>query len=166
MQIKGISSEEFIEIVNKVADNHSHKGFAYYTSDDIKQEVWCIVLEAINGFDVKRGKVKDVKKALEHWLNTIVARRLVNLYRDKYIVPHKSKNHNLLEPYDIAIIGDLDHLKISYDLIESEYWEIIKKYLNLEEWFILEALMSGEKIPSYCRIRLKKKIMSILSEHA
>ena len=68
--------------INKIAGECKNSSFAYFTQDDIFQEVWRICLEALPKYDHSRNK-------LENFLRTCVSNRLRNLKRDKYFRPDR-----------------------------------------------------------------------------
>jgi len=73
--------EEATPIINKIARvKKKNDCFAYYTEDDIHQEVWILCLDAL-----KRYKSTIAK--LENFLNNHVTNRIKNLKRDKYFRP-------------------------------------------------------------------------------
>lgn len=176
IQIHQLTEAEIIEVIDKVAQNHSKKAFSYYTSSDIKQEVWRIALEKLIEFSLEKSRHPlNPKKALEHFLNTVMARRLSNLYRDKYLVPQKAlksdrsesdqrKRVNLMHPLDINEISESNIRSINGDVLESEIWAIVNKNLNDEEFDILDALLSGERINCYYKNKLLTQINKILDE--
>lgn len=175
IEIKGLTKVEISEVIQKVAKNHKNKRFGPYTEDDIEQEVWIIALNKLPEFVPERGKHKDLKQALENWLNTVISRRLANFYRDKHLVPQKllksdknnsqtQKRKNLMNPLDIDDISD-DCVRFqSQDILENECWQIILDNLNEEMLDALDALLSGQPIGSYYKNKLKNEIKSIIGE--
>lgn len=72
---------EAYPIIEKIAKNRSSNGsFAYYVTDDIEQEVWCLCLEALRRYNSEIGPI-------ENYLVKHVANRLKNLKRDRYFRP-------------------------------------------------------------------------------
>lgn len=67
--------QKTFDLIQKVANEHCHKRFGYFTTDDLKNEIWVICLEAINEFDSTRGE-------LEHFLRVTVKNRLANKFKD------------------------------------------------------------------------------------
>jgi len=100
--------EKTFNIIQKIADEHSHKKFGYLTKEDLKNEIWIICLEKLKEFDHSRGE-------LEHFLRVLVKNRLVNRYKDitKAIrspcprCPYYDKGGS---PSDCAKYGDDRHL--------------------------------------------------------
>ncbi len=64
-------------IINDIATRYKGSSFAYFTPDDMFQEVWRICLEVLPKYDPDRNK-------LENFLRTCVSNRLINLKRDRY----------------------------------------------------------------------------------
>lgn len=161
-----ISKNKVYDIIAKVANNHKQKTFNYYTEDDIHQIVWTIALEKLGDFNIKKALEKNPEKALEHWLNSVIANRLSNLYRDEYIVPKGlkfGKNNNVIDPKSLAdveynVCEDL----LSIQIENSELWNNIMNQLNETDFIILESLLSGESIPSYYKTKLTNKIREII----
>lgn len=73
--------EQARPIIESIAESKKRTAsFAYFTGDDIAQEVWCICLRAIDEYDATKGK-------LENYLRRCVENRLKNLRRDRYFRP-------------------------------------------------------------------------------
>lgn len=71
-----------IEIVNKIANQHCHRTFGYFTEADLRQEIWLICLDKIDTFDPTSGKPNlTYEEKLEHYLRSIVSKRLVNKFK-------------------------------------------------------------------------------------
>lgn len=62
-------------VINKIANEHCHKTFAFLDEDDLRNEIWVICLEKIDDFEEDRGK-------LEHFLRVTVKNRLINKFKD------------------------------------------------------------------------------------
>jgi DNA-directed RNA polymerase specialized sigma24 family protein len=62
--------------------------FAYYTREDVYQEVWAMCVDALSRYNPDVGE-------LEHFLRSHVSRRIKNLKRDRYFRPG----------YDLATSG-------------------------------------------------------------
>ena len=159
-----ISKEEVYEVIGGVARNHRNKAFGIYTPEDIEQEVWIIALSKLDDFAVKRGTVTDPKKALEHWLNRVIANALSNLKRDKFINPagrapgpNLQKKLNLLFPLPLTESIQLSGTQIAEAQL-SEYWDLILKSIDDHMFHVLESILSGEKVSLYYRLQLCKYI--------
>lgn len=74
---KNTNEEEFVEIVNKIANQLCDKfKFGYYDRDDIRQECFIQAIDALDRY--------DSDKPLINFLWTHIHNRLCNLKRDKY----------------------------------------------------------------------------------
>lgn len=176
VKIQGLNKEEIITVINNVVKNHRNKAFSYYTEEDIEQEAWIIALNKLGDFLPARGRNKDIKQSLENFLNTVVSRRLKNLYRDKYVVPQRvlksdkspgdqSKRTNLMHPLNIEEISE-DKMKGLDPLnFESDLWHKILKNLNEDLIDILDAMLSGQIIKCYYRNKLLNHIKVIMGEN-
>lgn len=176
MTIPGLSNQDIIDVIQKVAKNHRNKRFGCYTEEDIEQEVWVIVQNRISDFDLKKCKVTDPKSALERWLNTVVSRRLVNFHRDNYLVPQRTlksdkgdgevqKRHSLMHPTALSDVGDkLLTVFSSESVLENECWELVVKNLNPDLSDILESILSGEVVNGYYRNKLYARVKEILNK--
>lgn len=72
-----IDMDEVSAVVQNIIRAQARKNtFAEYTVEDIIQEIWVIVLEALEDYDPNRS--------LENFLSVCVKNRLKNLYRDQY----------------------------------------------------------------------------------
>lgn len=161
-----LNKTQIFEIIEKVALNHKNKTFNYYTTEDIYQIVWTIALEKLSDFNINKTLEKKPEKALEHWLNTIISNRLSNLYRDEYVVPKQlkfGKNTNVIDPISIH---DIEYNAVenisSIHLENKELWNDVLNDLTEMELIVLESLLSGENITSYYKIKLIKRIRSII----
>lgn len=68
-------------VIERLAKGRSANGaFAYYETQDVYQEVWCMCLEALDRYDSTIGPI-------ENYLVRHVTNRLKNLKRDKYFRP-------------------------------------------------------------------------------
>lgn len=162
--IKDLSKDKIYEIAEKVAENHKNKAFGLYSSEDIKQQVWQIILEQLPGFNHSRGKVKKPEEALERWLNRVVSNRLKNFYRDRHTVPNKNcqtvNQTDYMKDSGNVVERSIDNLM--EEVVSNEYWAKIKSSLDENDMDILEALLSGEKINTYYKNKLFSKIKGIL----
>lgn len=153
------------EIIAKVARNHISKAFDYYEQEDIEQEVWVIALQKLGDFDFEKSTVVDEAQALERFLNTVVSNRLKNLYRDKHVVPSKGNTSNFCTPFGIDDLSFDLVIKKSFDGATNEIGILILNNIEPHEFIILEALLSGERIPSYYKSKLKKAVKKILGDN-
>ena len=157
-----MTEQEIYEVIAKVAKNHRAKKFGSYSSEDIEQEVWIIALEKMPDFELDKVLVKDPQKKLEHWLNTVVSNRLKNFYRDKHVVPSKYSK-TITSPNPLSIVNEertIEELKTQ----KPEQWEVVLRNLNELDIEVLDAWFSGERITSYYKCKLRKKINKIVVE--
>lgn len=161
--IKNLNKEQIYNVIDKVAKNHKNKSFSYHTINDIEQQVWIIALERIKDFNHSKSKQKNIEKALEHWLNTVVSNRLANFYRDKYVVPHKQSN--IISPISMDNKIDLEDKEDYFNnIVGSDYWDLVIKDLNDYYLDILECILSGEIVNSYYRSKLMNRIKVIMRD--
>lgn len=176
IKIDGLSEDQIIKIINKVANNHRMKCFSFYTQEDIFQEVWIIVLDRIKEFDITKCKQENLEKSLEHFLNNVVSRRLSNFYRDNYVVPQKqlksdqSDHHrvmrvNLMHPLNISNITENLLGSMCDILIDKECFNYIVSSMSDEYIDILDTILSTESISSYYKNRLYSYIYDLIEKH-
>ena len=73
----GVSEEEFVDIVNNIANQLQDRfKFGYYTRDDIRQECFVKAIDALDRYDSNRP--------LPNFLYAHIRNRLCNLKRNKY----------------------------------------------------------------------------------
>jgi len=72
--------EQATPIIHQIAKYKRRHKFAYFTREDISQEVWKLALQALRHYRPSRGP-------LEHYLRVAVNNRLRNLKRDRYFRP-------------------------------------------------------------------------------
>jgi len=167
-----------IPIITKIAKLHRKSNiFAYYTEDDIEQEIWILCLDALKRYIKNRGN-------LEHYLNTHVSNRLKNLKRDKYYRPDddisvnsKSRQRmNLINALPINIIKDSTRNRLLASSSSScvnnpsdilTYYET-KKYLEdnipIDLLSSFNELISGNKIPRSILNKLRIIVVKILKD--
>lgn len=157
-------------MILKVIKNHKNKHFGYYTEDDIMQEAAIIALENIGEFQFSKSPGgKDVKKALESWLNVVLSTRLANLYRDKFIVPQrdgvnkKASNPSRKQMFNPGVFdATIDFADSTFDLdLSAELLENLRANFTVEELILLECEMNGECLPQYYRNKLKAKMVEL-----
>lgn len=162
-------------IIEKIAKSRKTKDyFAYYTPEDIYQEVWLLCLEALPRYEKKLGE-------LEHFLNKHISNRLKNLKRDKYfrIDNNTSKellntrinlvnaipigDNNLSGIRKIFISDDDNRDPIDY-IIEKELKEYIYEKLSIEYRHLFKILINGQKINKNNLQKLRHEVLMILKE--
>ncbi len=72
--------EQATPIINQIVKHKRRHKFAYFTREDISQEVWKLALQALRRYRPSRGP-------LEHYLRVAVNNRLRNLKRDRNFRP-------------------------------------------------------------------------------
>ncbi len=72
--------EQATPIIRQIARSKRGHQFAYFTGEDISQEVWRLALQALRHYRPRRGP-------LENYLRVAVNNRLRNLKRDRYFRP-------------------------------------------------------------------------------
>ncbi len=70
-------------VIDKIVERCRAQPFAYFTEDDIRQEIHVICLSAIEHYCPSKGP-------LENYLQRCVTNRLKNLRRDKYFRPPRN----------------------------------------------------------------------------
>ncbi len=175
--LKDLTDEEIQQVITKVANNHAGKSFGSYQSEDIVQQSLMICWQKLPEYQSKRAKEKhNTKQSLENWLNKVVSNRLKNFYRDNHQNKRKKfktdksdydlkKRESLLEPASINEIYSFEAKDISYGGFSTELLTLILPKISYEEYDILESVLNGEKINSYYKKQLQRKVRSILSEH-
>jgi len=78
--------EQATPIIRKIAKSKRRHKFAYFTGEDISQEVWTFALQALEHYRPRRGP-------LENYLRVAVNNRLRNLKRDRYFRPDPANPH-------------------------------------------------------------------------
>lgn len=177
IKIEGISEDDFITICQKVAKNHSAKIFDYHSSDDIEQQIWTIILQQIDQFDIDRIKHSNVKQGLENWLNGVVSKRLKNYYRDTFATKQQSRKtdkseqeliqrRSLQHPVSIFEVGDItDNLDILTNIEYKDVWDFTISLLSNDQIEVLDAVLSGEIIPQYYKVKLSLIMRDIIEEY-
>jgi hypothetical protein len=81
----GITEQEFVDIVNSIANKLCSKfKFGYYSAEDIRQECFIQAIDGLERYDSSRP--------LNNFLWTHIKNRLCNLKRDKYFRLEKPCN--------------------------------------------------------------------------
>lgn len=171
-KIPNLNEEDLFLVIDKVAKNHQNKTFDYHIPDDIYQKVWEICLEKLPLFEYDRGLYKDPLKCLEHWLNTVVARRLSNYKRDTFDVKQKARKSDvsayekevrksLAYPTELNSITENFAGQEDENILYREYLLFVIKSLDDKEITLLDSLLSGENIPSYYKTQLLKKMKDL-----
>jgi len=158
------------KIIKKIATNRQNNTFAYFTKDDIYQEIWILCIEALSSYNAKKGN-------LENFLNKHVSNRLKNLKRDKYFNPSHDENSktrinliNALSIYEITFSEqDVQLMSINnqcvdpiqniilYETIDNIISKLPKEYITY-----FYSLINLQKIPKRIFMDLKTYIMRII----
>ena len=163
-------------IVRKIARaKRRNSSFAYFTPDDIEQEVWALALEALPRYRSSMGE-------LEHFLSNHITNRLKNLKRDKYYRPEQDASAhsasrarmNLINALplgggDVAESGRvLCSPRMSADPAEELICEETKDYIaerlpiHLQNAFY--SVVNGHKLRKPLREELQQAVQEILDE--
>ncbi len=169
-------------IIKKIAKQQKNKSFAYFEEEDIEQQVWVFCLEAIERYDSKKSKQKNIEKNIEHFLNSHVSNRLKNLMRDKYFRPDKDQSDNSRSKTKMNIVNalpldvcDIDNQAQKMDSCKNnnnplDILELDEKvdYIadNLDKDLIKSfyALIKNEKISRKINNQLYLEITRLLKE--
>lgn len=73
--MKKIKSNQIIELIEKLSQEHCHNKFGYLDKNDMKNEIWVICLEQLEKYEESRGDI-------EHFLRVAVKTRLINRFKD------------------------------------------------------------------------------------
>jgi DNA-directed RNA polymerase specialized sigma24 family protein len=123
-----MSEQEVVDMITKVSERLSNKfTFAFYTTEDIRQEAFIIGMEALERY--------DESKPLENFLFVHMANRLKNFKRDNYFRQDEGnaekvqkRKKNLLEP---ANLENFSVAREEEDLLSkisnSEIMELVKR---------------------------------------
>ena len=93
--------------INKIAKSRKQKHkFAYFSPEDIYQEIWILCLDALSRYKPECGEI-------EHYLNSHVTNRLKNLKRDKYFRPDINNQSLTQNRINLVNAVGIDNVKIS-----------------------------------------------------
>jgi len=168
--------DEAYPIIQRIATIRRKNGaFAYYTGDDVSQEVWLMCLDAVERYDPSIGP-------LENYLVSHVSNRLKNLKRDKYFRPgsdvetsgHAHVRINLINalPLDSGnadsggvVLGsssiDADPLGRA---ICNETLEYLRSNLSGELLVAFDNLVSGNKVRKALIDSVRTEVARLLTE--
>jgi len=171
---KGMTEQQVLEIIERVASRYAHKfRFGYYTAEDIKQEAIIIGMEALKRYDEARP--------LENFLAVHIKNRLNNFKRDKYYRQTKKENDErtqmlnnskkfLMEPLDIDYIRDEeeDNMKVFFDEVDlitvNEMLELIDEELDISLRADYLRIRDDVYVPKQKREEIFARIKDILKE--
>ena len=176
MTVSQILIDEAYPVIERLAKGRSsHGSFAYYTSGDIYQEVWCMCLEALDRYNPEIGPI-------ENYLVRHVTNRLKNLKRDKYFRPGSDVASSGMAAVRINLINALplysDDIaengqllcgnKINIDPVQNLFYKETLEYIrdnipeNLRDVF--EDLICNNKISSSLVSEVRGTISDILNQ--
>jgi RNA polymerase sigma factor (sigma-70 family) len=179
-KLKNYTEEQILEIFQKISKKISHKyKFAHYTAEDLQQECFIFLLEAIEKYDEERP--------LENFLYVHLSNRMYDFKRDNYTriincdcrgVCEKcekkkitqNKRKNIASPIDIYTVKDEDEnrMKFYFDpLTELEVNEVkdrIERGIPLELREDYLKYLNGVKLTTQRKRKVEDKIREILDE--
>lgn len=175
MNIDPILIKKAKPIIEKIAKNRkNNNAFAYYTPEDIYQEIWLLCLESLSRYDKSIGE-------LENFLNRHISNRIKNLKRDKYSKASKSSSEELIMtrinlinalPIDgveinekskflSSSIKDVDPADVC---MTNELKNNIAERLPKELVYYFHLMIEGNKIKKSIAIEIRKLVKQILIE--
>lgn len=168
--------DEAYPIIKYIADIRRKNGaFAYFTNDDISQEVWAMCLDALERYDASIGP-------LENYLVSHVSNRLKNLKRDKYFRPGSDVATSGYAHVRINLVnalpldgGDVDSRHVVFgssfiniDPLERTICNETLEYLrsNLSDGFLdaFDDLVNGNKIRKTLTDSVRMEVSRLLAE--
>ena len=164
---KGMTEQEVIETITKVADRQAAKfRFGYYEVEDMRQEAFIIAMDALDRYDEKRP--------LENFLAVHVNNRLKNFKRDNFYRMNNEKHESkklIMDPIDIARVRDEKEKNMKTDdsfrdqLEGDEIVNIIDKYLDigLREDYL--KMINNVYVPKPRRQQIQNAILNIMRDH-
>lgn len=168
-----LTVQDVQDVIAKVAKNHRDKYFDIYDAEDIEHEVWLICYNILPKFEQSRSKEQSPKKALEHWLNSCVSKRLINFHRDKFVSRPKEfksdrgvklyqQKFNLAYPLGLDDVPETCFEKtLEFYILEKE--NSILPLLSEELIEILESYLSGEVLRPYYKNKLIQAIKELVN---
>lgn len=175
-----INNKEILEkarpVIERLAKLRSSNGaFAYYESEDVYQEIWCMCLEALDRYDPEIGPI-------ENYLVTHVTNRLKNLKRDRYFRPGSDMSTSGLALTRMNLVNalPLDNGEISEQgvllcgtpinadpvqyILCSETLAYIRSHLSDHLLEIFEDMLGNNKVRSPLVSMIRQRIDEILTE--
>jgi DNA-directed RNA polymerase specialized sigma24 family protein len=162
--------------VEKIAKIKRIQKFAYFTGNDIMQEVWVICLKALEHYKSQNGN-------LENYLNRCVNNRLKNLKRDRYfrLIPegapnahHMQTRINLMNALPLGrgdinqndrVLGSASASKDpSSRMVEMELNEFIEARLEGQMLKDFKKLRSGGKVLKDSSLILEEEVRQLIKE--
>ena len=160
-----MSEQEVIDVITKVSESLSNKfTFAFYTTEDIKQEAFIMGMEGLDRY--------DENKPLENFMYVHIGNRLKNFKRDNYFRQDEGKaeraqrrKKSLLEPanlenFSVARQEDDVLSRIS----NSELAEIVQKKVPASMRSDFLRLCAGVSISKSRKLEIESIIRRIIGE--
>jgi len=164
---KGMTEQEVIETITKVADRQAAKfRFGYYEVEDMRQEAFIIAMDALDRYDEKRP--------LENFLAVHVNNRLKNFKRDNFYRMNNEKHESkklIMDPIDIARVRDEKEKNMKTDdsfkdgLERDEIANIIDKYLDIGMREDYLKMLNSVYVPKPRREQIQNAILNIMRDH-
>ena len=168
-----ISREEVLSLVEKIAQTHMTKTFAYMTVEDIASQTRLICMQQLKFYEPEKGAGWDDINSLERWLNRVVKNRLKNFYRDhcgslneqhkKARVSLSAKARNTKEDA-IAYEPATGKNETENSVVFAELKDFMESRLSEEGLEIYRACLSEEPVNSYYKNKLRIEISQIMQE--
>lgn len=173
MKIKEyLTDKQIMDVIDEVAVKQATKPYGIYSIPDLRQQIKLICWQKISEFDPTKRKTKDIAQALENWLSSISRNRLINLHRDVMGSNKRFKSDTdftferrkkLNEPVSIDAVDITYYIEQLDDINFKDSFQRIITQLSVENLDVLEAVLSGEKIPTLYRKKLYSNIEEILN---
>jgi DNA-directed RNA polymerase specialized sigma24 family protein len=168
--------EQATPIIHQIAKHKRRHKFAYFTREDISQEVWRIALQALRHYRPRRGP-------LENYLRVAVNNRLRKLKRERYFRPDPA-NHRVIGQIRtrIGIVNalplgtrDVDERCVlftsssasvdSADALQAkELQEFIEVRLSADLRAALGRALEGNSVDGQTLETLRQRVLVILEE--
>lgn len=152
-------------MIEKVVKNHKNKTFDIFSEEDLANEIWIICLNAIESFDTTKVKASNPLQSLENYLNSVLYRRLANLYRNEYgsKLKPRSKDTESTHQFRIAaahptsLSADLD-VPMDEDFLDDHNSIVLARLIDeidLADFELISVHLSNNQIGTSHRQKLK-----------
>lgn len=168
-----ISRDEVLSLVEKIAQTHMGKTFAYMTVEDIASQARLICMQQLKFYEPEKGIGWDDINSLERWLNRVVKNRLKNFYRDhcgslneqhkKARVSLSAKARNSKDD-SVAYEPATCKNETENSVVFEELKDFVEARLSEEGLEIYRACLSEEPVNSYYKNKLRLEITQIMGE--
>lgn len=168
-----ISRDEVLSLVEKIAQTHMGKTFAYMTVEDIASQARLICMQQLKFYEPEKGIGWDDINSLERWLNRVVKNRLKNFYRDhcgSLNEQHKKARVSLSakarNSKDDAVLYEpaTGKNETENSVVFGELKDFVEARLSEEGLEIYRACLSEEPVNSYYKNKLRLEITQIMGE--